>query len=101
MTATLIDAMRAAGLAPAKAFEQGADGKLMRYRVEGDKAGSRNGWLVQYRHPVMAGSFGSWKTGDSHTWREQFTKPLTPAEKVEQNSHLKAMHQPNPLSSSP
>ena len=93
MTATLIDAMRAAGLAPVKPIEPGTDGKLMRYRVEGDKAGSRNGWFVQYRHPVMTGSFGSWKTGESHTWREQDTRPLKPAERTAQINQINAMRQ--------
>jgi putative DNA primase/helicase len=37
------------------------DGRVHRYRVQGDKSGSRNGWYVLHAHPVLAGAFGSWK----------------------------------------
>jgi len=40
-----LSAIAAAGLAPVKQLSL-ADGKIVRYRVEGDKAGSRNGWAV-------------------------------------------------------
>lgn len=89
--ATILDAIRAVGLAPAKDLTLREDGKLQRYRVEGDKPGSRNGWAVLYSHPVMAGAFGSWKTGESHTWREQGTQPQTPAERAELQRQLKEM----------
>ena len=36
-----------------------ADGRLHRYRVEGDKAGKRNGWYVLHADGVPAGMFGS------------------------------------------
>jgi putative DNA primase/helicase len=45
------------------------EGALQRFRVRGDKSGSRNGWAVFYGGPAPAGSFGSWRTGESHTWR--------------------------------
>lgn len=93
MTTNLIDAMRAAGLAPAKPLALGADGKLMRYDVEGDKANSKNGWIVQHSHPAPAGAFGSWKTGASHTWCAQTAMPLTPAERAEQQRQFKAMRE--------
>lgn len=70
MSGSLEEAIQAA-LPPAKAIAFGADGELVRYRVEGDKAASRNGWVVRYSHPFLAGAFGSWKTGESHTWCEQ------------------------------
>ncbi len=89
----MLDAMRGAGLGPAKALELREDGKLTRYRVEGDKSGSRNGWAVLYSHPVMAGAFGSWKTGESHTWREATTTPPTPAQRAELQRQMKAMQQ--------
>jgi putative DNA primase/helicase len=90
--ATMLDAMRAAGLAPAKELNLRDDGKLTRYRVDGDKSGSRNGWAVLHSQPVMAGAFGSWKTGESHTWRETTTRPQTPAERAELAQRIKAMH---------
>lgn len=82
MHGTLLDAIRAAGLAPAKDIELQGDSKLRRYRVEGDKPGSRNGWLVYHGGHIPAGAFGSWKTGESHTWREQGTQPKSPAERA-------------------
>lgn len=92
MSATMLDAMRAAGLGPAKDLDLRDDGKLTRYRVEGDKSGSRNGWAVLHSQPMMAGAFGSWKTGESHTWREATTRPQTPAERAELAQRIKAMH---------
>lgn len=89
MTQSLIDAIRAAGLAPAKTLEFGADGQLVRYRVEGDKAGSRNGWVVPYSHPFPAGTFGSWKTGESHTWHQTTCQPSTPQERAARQHQIK------------
>ena len=84
-------ALAAAGLAPSGDLNLVGDGKLQRYRIEGDKAGSRNGWAVLYSHPVMAGAFGSWKTGESHTWCEKRSdKPPTPAERAELQRQMKA-----------
>lgn len=88
---TMLDAMRAAGLAPAKPLELRDDGKLTRYRVEGDKAGSRNGWAVLHSHPVAAGAFGSWKTGETHTWRQATTQPQTPAQREEMRRAMQAL----------
>ena len=90
---SILDAMRAAGLAPAKEIEILADGEIHRYRVAGDKPGSVNGYFVLHSHPIMAGAFGSWKTGASHTWREQNAKPLTVAEHAEQQRQFKGIQQ--------
>lgn len=91
MTSSILDAMHAAGLAPHKALELREDGKLTRYRVQGDKPGSRNGWAVAYNHPINSGAFGSWKTGATHTWREASSKPQTSAELAELQRQIKAM----------
>ncbi len=77
---TLLEAMQAADLAPAKSLHLKADGVLVRYRVKGDKPGSRNGWAVLYDGKPMGGAFGSWRTGASHTWREPMDDPMTPAQ---------------------
>lgn len=87
---TIIDAIRAAGLAPHGDLILAADGKLQRYRVEGDKAGSRNGWAVLHSQPVMAGAFGSWKTGETHTWCERASKPPTAGERLELQRQMAA-----------
>ena len=88
----MLDAMRAAGLGPAKALDLITDGKIHRFRVEGDKAGALNGWYVQHDGQITAGAFGSWKTGESHIWREATTQPQTPAERAELAKRIKAMH---------
>lgn len=90
---SMIDAMRGAGLAPARDLTLSPDGKLIRYRVEGDKPGSRNGWAVLHGGAVMAGAFGSWKTGEQHTWHEQAARPQTPAQRAEVQRQVRAMQQ--------
>ena len=83
-------ALAAAGLAPHGDLDLAGDGKLQRYRISGDKAGSRNGWVVLYSHPVLAGAFGSWKTGETHTWCERTSKPTTVAERAELQRQIRA-----------
>ena len=90
---TMLDAMRGAGLVPLKALDLQDDGKVHRFRIEGDKAGSSNGWYVLHSHPVQAGAFGSWKTGETHTWREATSKPPTAAERAALQRHMQAMQQ--------
>ncbi len=90
MTSTILDAMAAAGLAPAKLVELHQDGKIHRYRVTGDKAGSVNGWYVLHDG---FGAFGSWKTSESHTWREATDKPQTPADRAEISRRMQALRQ--------
>jgi len=59
-------AMRDAGITPPDVIE--ADGQLHRFHVEGDKAGSRNGYYVLHVDGRPAGMFGNWKTGLRSTW---------------------------------
>lgn len=58
-----------------------ADGKIHRFRVEGDKRGSKNGWYVFFSYPVAAGAVGSWKTGESFTWCSKSGQQLSHAER--------------------
>lgn len=60
------------------------DGKLHRFRVEGDRAGSENGWYVLYDDGVSGGAFGCWKRGVSETWCAKSDRELTQAQR-EQN----------------
>lgn len=80
---SVFDAMMAVGLEPHSPLPIDESGKLVRFRVRGDKAGSKNGWVVQHTHPVRMAVFGSWKTGEQHTWREASTTPTTPAHRAE------------------
>lgn len=90
---TIHDAIAAAGLHPHKPLDLLANGKIHRYRVAGDKSGSINGWAVLNDGTALFGGFGSWKTGESHTWRETNTKPQTPAEQADMQQRMQAMRQ--------
>lgn len=61
--------MRAYGLEPVKA-DIVPDARIHRYRVHGDKPGSENGWYALHLDPIPHGSFGSWRTGETHPWRD-------------------------------
>ena len=87
---SILDAMRVVGLGPLKEIDLIPDGKLRRYRVEGDKPGSTNGWYVLHAHPILAGAFGSWKTGESHNWREVRDKPPTHHERAQLRQAMQA-----------
>lgn len=89
---SLPDAMRAAGLEPVK-HDVVLDGRLRRFRVLGDKAGSKNGWYVGGLSPIPAAAFGSWRTGESHTWRAEADKAISPAERTELRRQFEAMRQ--------
>ncbi|UIF85156.1 toprim domain-containing protein [Cupriavidus sp. UYPR2.512] len=64
-----------------------ADGKLHRYRVDGDKKGQRNAWAVLHLDGNKpAGAFGCCRrygTDQKFTWSGKATKPLTAAERRE------------------
>lgn len=68
------------------------DGELERVRDRRDKAGSRNVWVVFYGHPVPAGAFGSWRTGESHTWRMKPPVGETRGQRAERRRQLEDMH---------
>lgn len=90
----LIDALSAAGLAPAKGvLRLVGGGKEERFRVEGDKPGTVNGWLALHdeAQPVYA-VFGTWKRpGQTHYWCERRnSRPPTAAEKAELQRRMAA-----------
>lgn len=68
--AALVSAIRDAGIAIDEPERIVADGHLVRFHVEGDRRGSRNGWAVLFDDAAgVAASFGHWKSGASGTWR--------------------------------
>ena len=91
MANTIHDAMASAGLHPHKALDLCADGKLVRFRLTGDKPGSRNGWAVLHDGPAPFGAFGSWKTSETHAWRAASSRPPTPAERAEIQQRVRAV----------
>lgn len=86
----LIDAMREAGLEPVKPLKL-IEGRLERFRVSGDKAGSLNGWAVMHVDPAPWGAFGSWRTGESHTWKGSTNERMTPAQRAEHRRQVEAL----------
>ena len=79
---SFLSALRTAGLQAhsEKGLESG--GKIQRYRIEGDKSGSLNGWYVLFVDgSLSAGAFGDWKTGESHQWCSKSEHTLSPQER--------------------
>ena len=83
-------ALAAAGLAMHRP-DVVADGQLHRYRVDGDKAGSLNGWYALHLDGAPFAAFGSWKTGQSGVWAPRRDSPLTTAERQAQRARLVAV----------
>ncbi|AVR87525.1 toprim domain-containing protein [Thauera aromatica] len=94
-------AMRDADITPPDVIE--ADGQLHRYHVQGDKAGSRNGYFVLHFDGRPAGMFGNWKTGLRSTWaadgkrmsnaeRETFSR-LIEAARLKAQAERRAEHE--------
>lgn len=77
-----LDFMRAAGLAPVKDTPV-ADGRIHRYRVDGDKPGSSNGWYALHLDPIPHGAVGSWRTGETHPWRDSVARKINWQERQE------------------
>lgn len=67
-----------------------ADGQLHRYRVDGDKAGSTNGWYVLHLDDKPFGAFGSWRTGQSETWTASAIQTMTAAERKAMTERIAA-----------
>jgi putative DNA primase/helicase len=81
--AAFSEALSLAGLPPAPETSFICDGELHRFRVDGDKRGSRNGWYVLHLDGVPAGAFGSWRAGIAENWCSKRQDQLTEAERRE------------------
>ncbi|AKH38219.1 MULTISPECIES: DUF3987 domain-containing protein [Nitrosomonas] len=80
------EAMCAAGLNPIRGIVP--DGKLHRFASQDDKSGKRSGWYVLHLDDIPAGAFGSWKTGEHHTWCIKSSNELSPAEQEANRQRL-------------
>jgi putative DNA primase/helicase len=74
-------AMAAAGVEPHGSIDL-RPGVLVRFRVHGDKPGSKNGAAVYHDAPQAWGWFQSWRTGEAHTWRAAAAIDPSPAERA-------------------
>ncbi len=98
---SFLESMANMGLAPAKSLQFNADGKIVRYAIKDDKKGKVNGWFALYANMgIIAGAFGSWKTGESHSWCSKAKKEITQAERealAEKYKQVKAERQAEQL----
>lgn len=62
-------AMQSTGITPLTTII--ADGRIHRFRVEGDRRGTSNGYYCLHADGRPAGVFGSWKTGQFEKWLAQ------------------------------
>ena len=58
-----------------------ADGVLHRFRCEGDRKGTLNGWYVFYTEPVYSAGYGDWKKGFQSTFCLKTDKTLSHEER--------------------
>jgi len=65
-----------------------ADSQIHRFKAEGDKSGSNNGWYVLYGDNNPRGLFGSWKLGINETWSLKKFTEYTPQERAEWGKQL-------------
>ena len=86
--ADFLDAMHAAGVAPADYGVIVGDGELHRYRVEGDKPNTKNGYFTLHMDGIPAGHFGSWKHGIAETWCAKSRDSMTRAEREDMRRRM-------------
>lgn len=75
-----VNAMAAEGLTPPR--EIIADGKIKRFKPVGDKSSTKHSWYSLHLDGLPAGSFGSWKTGETHKWCAKRENATTPQERA-------------------
>jgi len=78
--AAMLAAMENDGHTPDGSLQIIADGHIHRFRVAGDKAGTRNGWYVLHPEVIPHGAYGSWRTGEKQTWCARGKGKRSPAE---------------------
>lgn len=85
--AGMLEQMRVVGIEPDDPGLIVADGILHRFRVEGDKPGTRNGWCVLHHDH---GAAGTWKGGATCTWSAKSTARMSRAEKDAFHAQMRA-----------
>lgn len=65
------------------------DGQLHRFKIEGDKSGSENGWYVLYGGEVPAGAFGCWKRDIQERWCSTTRKSLSLSARKQYDKQLR------------
>lgn len=78
---SFLQALHDAGIGPADRGAIRPDKGICRYRVDGDRAGTRNGWAVFHSDFPPSGIAKSYKTGIEIKWSAPSTHPLTEQER--------------------
>ncbi len=86
----ILAAMARDGVAPHNPDALHADGRLNRYRVDGDRTGTRNGWCVIHLDGVPAAAYGSWKHGVSATWCARSRDDMSAADREAVRQRMEA-----------
>ena len=81
----ILSYMSQVGLRPARKIEILEDWLIHRYQVEGDSAGSRNGWYIGNGEVVK---LGSWKTGQTHVFFADGDRKFSPDEEQELRNEM-------------
>jgi putative DNA primase/helicase len=81
-------AIQSAGLSPPETIEP--DGKLHRFASNGMR-GDDAGWYALHDDGIPAGSFGDWRSGQSHTWRADLGRSHTPEDEAAHRAKVEAM----------
>ena len=88
MADSFLNSMTANGITPHQNFNVIADGHIHRFHVTGDKPGTQNGWYVLHFDETPYGVYGSWRTGETKTWRLHGQCSLSPFERTAVNHRL-------------
>ncbi len=83
-----INAINQAGIIPPLSVID--DGQIHRFSSNG-KSTDEAGWYVLHNDGVAAGSFGNWRTSETHTWCADIGRPLTTAENAANKARIDAM----------
>lgn len=81
MIPALLDQLTKAAIPPAKPDQIVMDGGLHRFEIQGDRPGSRNGWITVHLDAPVSAAFGSWKHGVNATWCEKSSGRLSAHDK--------------------
>lgn len=61
------------------------NGKIQRFRIQGDNPGARNGWCILHtNNDIACGVYGSWKFGVTYKWT---SKPLSEMTQQERENY--------------
>ncbi|WP_437558794.1 toprim domain-containing protein [Acidithiobacillus sulfuriphilus] len=92
MTRQVLDDMLSVGIVPSNPGQIVFDTpSMVRFHVAGDKKGTINGFWRGFSDGIPAGVFGSWKTGQQHTWCAKAIAKMSNDEQAETRRRIEAI----------